>query len=463
MLHWSSLMHHAMNANAISIDPRRIRSLNKKNIGTGPVIYWMDRERRAHDNWSLLHAQSEALKMNSSLIVAYAIPKSFLDSTWRHHHFMIEGLKESSEELDAKNIPFFLLLGDPEKEIQTLAKALKASLVVTDFTPLRLPRSWRKKLSQELDMRLDEVDSRNIIPCWEASPKLEFAAYTFRPKVHKALPEFLTEIPKLKTHPHSFKGATQKAKWKDVKNFLKVDKKIPIIDSFKPGEKAAQTTLQNFLKISAKNYEENRNNPNENVLSNLSPYLHFGHISAQRVALEAKGHEVFLEELIVRRELSDNFCYYNLNYDKFSGFHEWAQKTLNEHRNDPRDFLYSLEEFEASKTHDPLWNAAQNEMKHSGKMHGYMRMYWAKKILEWSESPEEALRIAIKLNDRYELDGRDSNGYVGCAWSIGGVHDRAWGERPIFGKIRYMNAKGCQRKFDTESYIQKHTQNQLNF
>jgi deoxyribodipyrimidine photo-lyase len=157
----------------------------------------------------------------------------------------------------------------------------------------------------------------------------------------------------------------------------------------------------------------------------------------------------------VRRELSDNFCYYNQDYDHFQGFPEWARKTLDDHRGDEREYLYPLEEFEAARTHDPLWNAAQLEMVQRGKMHGYLRMYWAKKILEWTASPEEAQEVAIFLNDRYELDGRDPNGYVGIAWSIGGVHDRAWKERPIYGKVRYMSYKGAAGKFDVQAYIDK--------
>lgn len=160
--------------------------------------------------------------------------------------------------------------------------------------------------------------------------------------------------------------------------------------------------------------------------------------------------------MIIRRELADNFCYFNKNYDSFDGFHSWAKESLNLHRKDKRDFVYNLEQFELAKTHDDLWNAAQIEMVNTGKMHGYMRMYWAKKILEWSKSPEEAMRIAIYLNDKYELDGRDPNGYAGIAWSIGGVHDRAWFERPVYGKVRYMNYNGCAKKFDVKKYIDKY-------
>ena len=207
-------------------------------------------------------------------------------------------------------------------------------------------------------------------------------------------------------------------------------------------------------------YSTLRNDPNESGQSNLSPYLHFGQLSAQRVAIEVmkspasdEDKSAFLEELIVRRELSDNFCFYNPHYDATEGFPNWAKETHRIHSDDKREHTYALKEFEQGKTHDPLWNAAQMELVITGKMHGYMRMYWAKKILEWTSNPEEAMRFSIYLNDKYSLDGRDPNGYAGIAWSIGGVHDRAWGERSVFGKIRYMNYNGCKRKFDVAKYI----------
>jgi deoxyribodipyrimidine photo-lyase len=244
---------------------------------------------------------------------------------------------------------------------------------------------------------------------------------------------------------------------------LKIDSTVNEVDWITPGENAAHTALKKFLHTRLKGYDENRNDPNLDGQSGLSPYLHFGQLSAQRVALEVskyrseyrKDVDAFLEELTIRRELSDNFCYYNLNYDSFEGFPAWAQKTLNEHRKDAREFIYTKKDFELARTHDELWNASQRQLVKTGKMHGYMRMYWAKKILEWTASPEEALKIAIYLNDKYELDGRDPNGYVGIAWSIGGVHDRAWFDRPIFGKIRFMNSKGCANKFKVKEYISK--------
>lgn len=431
----------------------------------GPILYWMDRDRRTHDNWALLHAQKIALEQKQSLLVCYILPKTFLDSSWRHHDFMIKGLKETEKELAKQNIPFAAFLGNHEEKIPELIKKHKIATLVRDFSPLNIISKWNTKIVQNIHIPFIEVDARNIIPAWTTSDKEEYAARTIRPKIHKLLPKYLVEFPKLKKHPYSynnFKGDS----WDFISKNLEVNRRIKPVDTFIPGEKAAKKVLDEFIsKKISQNYKENRNDPNKNVLSNLSPYLHFGHISAARIALEVQKHtkddenqEAFLEELIVRRELADNFCLYNKNYDNFSGFKPWAQKTLNDHRNDKREYTYSLKEFEEAKTHEPLWNAAQNEMRQTGKMHGYMRMYWAKKILEWTKTPEEAIKIAIYLNDAYSLDGRDSNGYTGIAWSIGGIHDRAWFERPIFGKIRYMNANGARRKFNTEKYIQNFTE-----
>jgi deoxyribodipyrimidine photo-lyase len=327
---------------------------------------------------------------------------------------------------------------------------------------------WKREISKKMDIPFYEVDAHNIVPCLFVSNKQEFGAYTIRPKIHKALPEFLDEFPKLKKmKKFDDFGNEQNIDWKKINNILEIDFSVKEIDWIKPGSKAGIKLLDNFVKRGLINYAKFRNDPAENAQSNLSPYLHFGQISAQRVALNItkfgnniESKEAFLEELIVRRELSDNFCYYNKNYDLFEGFPDWAKESLNKHKKDKRDFVYSLKEFEEAKTHEDLWNAAQTELAAKGKLHGYMRMYWAKKILEWSNSPEEALRIAIYLNDKYELDGRDPNGYVGCAWSIGGVHDRAWFERPVYGKIRYMNKNGCAKKFDIAKYIQKYSRDE---
>jgi deoxyribodipyrimidine photo-lyase len=440
--------------------PDRVHFLKKALWGDGPVIYWMSRDQRSRDNWALWYAQTKALEKRSPLLVVFCLVSSFLGATQRHYNFLIKGLQEVEQSLQKKNIPFYCLMGDPQQEIPRWIRKTKAGCLITDFDPLRLKRYWKEEITKAISIPFLEVDAHNIVSCRRASPKLEFGAYTLRPKIHRLLDEFLEEIPQVKKHPHIWADKNPKIEWTTIPKILKSDSMVPEVDWLKPGEKAAGGLLDFFLQNQLSFYDEKRNDPNQNGQSNLSPYLHFGQLSAQRIALEVRkkikdldSRRAFLEELIVRRELSDNFCFYNPHYDRFEGFPAWAQKTLNEHRRDTRKHLYNQEQFEKALTHDPLWNAAQMEMVRKGKMHGYLRMYWAKKILEWTPSPEEAQRIAIYLNDRYELDGRDPNGYAGIAWSIGGVHDRAWGERPVFGKIRYMSFNGSKSKFDVARYI----------
>ena len=445
------------------VDPRRARILKEGLVGSGPVVYWMSRDQRVNDNWALLFAQKLALERKVSLGVVFCLAPSFLNATLRQYGFMLKGLQEVEKRLAELNIPFVLLIGSPEQQLPTFLAKHQTGGLVTDFDPLRIKQQWKKEVAAHIKSPIYQVDGRNIVPCWEASNKKEYAAYTLRPKIHRALPEFLKDFPLAQKHPFPWPKKVKKTDWDQAESSLNIDLSVTEVDWLLPGEKAAAEILDHFLAKKLSAYDTRRNDHNEDGASNLSPNLHFGQISAQRVALEVQKKKVnkeskegFLEELIVRRELSDNFCFYNPDYDRFAGFPEWAQKTLNEHRGDKREYVYSLEQFEDGKTHDDLWNAAQVEMVHRGKMHGYMRMYWAKKILEWTGSPEEALEVAILLNDKYELDGRDSNGYAGIAWSIGGVHDRAWKERPIFGKIRYMSYGGCKAKFKVKTYIEQH-------
>ena len=442
------------------VNPKRIRLLQNGDNKKGPVAYWMSRDQRLHDNWAVYFAQQLAEEKKEKFCIVFCLLPNFLEATIRQYDFMLKGLEELESEANKFNIPFFLLSGKPEEEIPKFIKEKNISNLVSDFDPLRIKRIWKRDTAKKIDIPFYEVDAHNIVPCLQASGKLEFAAYTIRPKINKKLPEFLDLYPELKKQKKSENFSSNKITWKEVINTLQINFDVKEVNWINPGSKAALKTLEDFLKNKLENYSDERNDPNKDAQSNLSPYLHFGQISAQRVVLETQmfggnpeTEKSFLEELVIRRELSDNFCYFNKNYDSFEGFPEWAKKTLIEHRKDQREFIYNVEEFEQAKTHEDLWNAAQKELTVRGKLHGYMRMYWAKKILEWSKSPEEALRISIYLNDKYELDGRDPNGYVGCAWSIGGVHDRAWFEREIFGKIRYMNLNGAKRKFDVENYI----------
>ncbi len=444
------------------VNEKRVRLLKAGNQSNGAVVYWMSRDQRVHDNWALLYAQQKALASNVPLYVIFTLVPEFHEATLRQYDFMIKGLQEVESELKKFNIPFFLRPGLPNEEIIKFVEDKNAGLLITDFDPLKIKKEWKRKVSEKISVPFYEVDAHNIVPCWIASGKEEFAAYTFRPKIHKLLPEFLDEYPPLIKMKD--RVIISSIDWESVYSSLKINKNVKPVDWIRPGESAALNSLSDFLDNRLNLYGVHRNDPNQQAQSDLSPYLHFGQISAQRVLLNYRHklnslnmQDDFPEELVVRRELADNYCNYNENYDSFNGFRDWAKQTLNEHRKDDREYIYSLDVFENAATHDELWNAAQRQMINTGKMHGYMRMYWAKKILEWTKNPEEAIHFAIYLNDKYELDGRDPNGYTGVAWSMGGIHDRAWFDRPVFGKIRYMNYNGAKRKLDVISYIDKHT------
>ena len=445
-----------------TVNPKRIRLLKDGARTEGPVAYWMSRDQRVRDNWALLFAQELALLQRKPLMVLFCLVPGFLNATMRQYVFMLKGLEEVARSLGTKNIPFYLGAGTPGQAVPEVIHRYDISTLITDFDPLKIKRRWKDRVAERITIPFFEVDAHNIVPCWTASPKQDFAARTFRPKIGGNLYEFLEDFLPLKKHPHRFNGKIPAIPWQTIGKDFKSDRTVSKATWLKPGEKIAHSALRAFITKKLNSYNDERNDPTRDGQSNLSPYLHFGHIAAQRVALEVKkssitgaSRESYLEELIVRRELSDNFCFYNDKYDTIEGFPSWARKTLLEHASDERVFLYSLDQFENAETHDDLWNAAQMEMVKRGKMHGYMRMYWAKKILEWSKTPEEALHTVLYLNDRYELDGRDPNGYVGCAWSIGGVHDRAWFQRPIFGKIRYMSYNGCKSKFNVTAYINR--------
>ena len=458
------------------IDEQRVRPQNYRKPGPGPVLYWMNRDQRINDNWALLFAQQLALESGAPLGIVFCLRRDLRrhSGTARMLDFMLAGLREVERNAAARDIGFLFIIGQPDKEIPALAQRLDAGAIVTDFSPLRTARRWRRAIAKYTSAAFYEVDTHNIVPCWVASDRREFAARTIRPKITRQLPRFLTEFPEVTRHPVKWTTSVQPTDWQSVRDTVKVDQRVRPVDWTRPGETEGTRALARFSEERLASYEAFRNDPNEDGQSGLSPYLHFGQLSAQRVALQVnravknavkrsvkqdsaspEAARVFLEELIIRRELSDNFCFYNSEYDSFDAFPRWAQVTLARHARDNRPITYSAGQLESASTHDPLWNAAQNEMARTGKMHGYMRMYWAKKALEWSISADEALRVLIYLNDKYELDGRDPNGYAGIAWSVGGVHDRPWFDRPIFGAVRYMSARGAASKFDVTEYISK--------
>jgi deoxyribodipyrimidine photo-lyase len=388
------------------------RKLNQKGFEKGLVAYWMSRDQRAEDNHALLFSFQLARESGQSLVVVFTLDYKFPGANLRHFDFMLKGLQETEINLAEKNISLILLEGNPVQELFYFIKREKVKILTTDFDPLKTKKQWKADLISLLDISFLEIDTHNIVPCWLASPKEEYGAYTFRTKIKKLLPKFLDGPPVLEVQKNNpFKG--YRNDWQKFTNPRNFDNSVLPAKQVIPGAKEANIKLKDFI---------------ENKID-----LHFGQISSLRIAIEIlkSGNESelassFLEELITRKELSDNFCNYNTNYDNTSGFRNWAQNSLEKRSVDPREYLYKLNVFETANTHDNLWNAAQREMTFSGTMHGYMRMYWAKKILEWSPNPSAALATANYLNDKYSLDGRDPNGYTGTAWSIGGVHDRPW-------------------------------------
>jgi len=382
---------------------------------------------------------------------------------------MVRGLAEVESSLLQKNIPFHLLRGFATEVLPSFAEEAKACAVVTDMSPLRVPMKWVNDTGGSLEaagIPLFQVDAHNIVPIWVSSDKQEYGARTIRPKIHRNLPEFLTAYPELEPNTDELDFEfPPRVDWDEVMDSLEVDRAVGEVRWLRPGMAAAESVLQDFCDTRLKIFGDKRNDPNEAALSNLSPYFHFGQLSVQSAINVVKQYsskfnsstQSFIEEAVVRRELSDNFCFYQENYDNLDGCYDWARKTLEDHRNDTREYLYTLEELETSKTHDDLWNAAQRQLVVEGKMHGFLRMYWAKKILEWTPDPDTALQQSIYLNDRYSLDGRDPNGYVGCAWSIMGIHDQGWREREVFGKIRYMNYAGCKRKFNVPKFVARYS------
>lgn len=458
------------------INPSRVCLLSDRPIVPGPVVYWMQRDQRARDNWALLHAQELAAQMKQPLVVAFCLVDDFTNANLRHYDFMLRGLAETAAAIEKRQIPFVLLQGLPGEQLPRLMQHLRGGALVTDFLPMRIKTTWLQEVGDAIEVSFHEVDAHNIVPAWTVSDKQETAARTLRPKINRMLTEFLTEFPPLARQPAARLSAVaplleqasrdgwlargNAINWAGLLGSLRTDRSVTPVDWLAPGPAAATKMLRRFLRSRLDRYAQDRNDPTVNGQSGLSPYLHFGQLSGQRVALEVRqaaaseeSRAAFLEELIVRRELSDNYCLYNNSYDSLDGAPQWGRRTLHRHRRDRRVYVYGLEELERASTHDSLWNAAQRDMVRRGKMHGYLRMYWAKKILEWTPSPQEALACAVYLNDKYFLDGRDPNGYANLVWSIGGLHDTPFPERPIFGNTRYMSYDGCARKFDVQAYI----------
>ena len=441
------------------IHPERITELNQKPIRDDAryVLYWMQQAQRAEWNHALEFAIMQANALALPLTVCFALTSNYPEARERHYAFMLEGLNETASRLRERGAQFIFEMGSPPEVVMPLARY--AALVVADRGGTRIQNSWRTDLAQKLDCRLVRVETDVVVPVETAYPKEAYTAAVLRPKITRLLGQFLTP---LKPTPIdcSVRETSPPVDVEKLLGSLNLDHAVPRSSHFRGGRTAGKKLLDEFIATNLCHYAERRSDPSTDFGSRMSPYLHFGQISPLEIALAVKsvGDDAnvssFLEELIVRRELSWNFTHYNPNYDSFESLPNWALATLKKHADDPREFHYTQSNLEEASTHDPYWNAAQREMMLTGEMHNYMRMYWGKKILEWSASPEEAFSTTLALNNKWCLDGRDPNSFAGVAWCFG-KHDRPWAEREIFGSVRYMNSAGLRRKFDMEGYLRR--------
>lgn len=425
------------------------------------VVYWMQHAQRVLDNPALELAVQAANELKKPLVVFLSI-FPYPGANLRHYQFLLEGLPEIAEGLRRRSIGF-VLRRYPGHGLLAFCEQARPALVIGDENPAREPERWRRQAARKLRIPYWTVDADVIVPS-RLLQKEQYAAYTLRPRIHRLLPDFLLPLPVQEVHVpwQPLPGLASLRPDDDLLAGWELNRSVQPVRDWRGGTQAGLARLRAFLRNGLGSYAEGRNRPEVDGSSKLSPWLHFGHLSPLTIALAVRealvtetARVAFLEQLIVRRELAYNFVRYNPSYDSFESCPAWAQRTLLQHVHDPRPITYSERQLTAAETHDPLWNAAQIQMVESGWMHNLLRMYWAKKILEWSRTPAEAWEIAVRLNDGYELDGRDPNGYAGIAWAIGGVHDRAWFNRPIFGLIRYMSRESFGRKFNSRLYMQQ--------
>ncbi len=446
------------------IHPSRIKQLNDQPIQKGRyLLYWMQASVRVLDNPALLYAIQQAEELGLPVLTVFGLTDRYPEANLRHFTFLIEGLQDVEKELENLGIRLAVLEAEPDEA--ALRLAAQAALLVTDRGYLAHQHRWRESVAQQSPCAVHQVEGDLLLPIEEVSTKSEWAAATIRRKIYRIWDDYLVAEDAVRAPRRDSLGVRidgTVSPDQELIGRLDIDRSVQPAARFKGGNRQALNLLERFCRNSLRYYHSLRNDPAQEHQSNLSPYLHFGQISPLTVALAvnaARGaprdaRDAFIEELIVRRELAFNFVFYEQHYDSYACLPDWAKRTLGEHRKDERQHLYSREQLDAANTHDPYWNAAMEEMQLTGKMHGYMRMYWGKKILEWSESPEQAYETALHLNNRYFLDGRDANSYAGVAWCFG-KHDRPWRERPIFGKIRYMSDSGLRRKFDMDGYLRR--------
>ncbi len=446
------------------IPPERIQRLNQRPIiKRRYVLYWMQQSQRADWNHALEYAVEQANLLHEPILVCFGLTENYPDANLRHFTFMLEGLRETRRALEERGIGMTVIKGSPEAVALQLAK--DASLVVCDRGFLRHQKDWRTEVALRSEAEVVQIETDTTVPVETASGKAEVAARTFRPKIRSRLQDYLRRPLARLPRVDSLDIAERGAELDDLPALLAglhLDRSVPATTAFRGGITEARRRLDGFLCERLAGYAEHRSRPEFDHVSHLSPYLHFGQISPLEIAASAlecddapeADRNAFLDELIVQRELGHNFVHFNPKYDHFTGLPVWARASFEAHTDDPRPEAYNADQLDAAKTRDRYWNAAMLEMKQTGYMHNYMRMYWGKKILEWSPDPETAYDTILTFNNRYFLDGRDPTSYANVGW-IFGLHDRPWFERPIFGKVRYMSAGGLERKADMQAYVER--------
>jgi len=431
------------------------------------VVYWMQRAQRGRDNHAVDVAVKAANTLGLPLVVYFAAISNFPHANLRHYAFLQQGLKDIEEDLASRGIAFAMRRAPHESHERMFADA-GAAMVIGDENPMREPERWRRELASRLRVPFWTVDADVVVPS-KLMERAQYGAYTIRPRLYRLLPDFLRPYGNLKAEREwkRPRGFYADSIYEDItRGWKDLDRSVPPVEVWTGGTQAAMKRLRHFANKMLADYEQRRSRPEVDGSSCLSPYLHFGHIGPLTIALAVEAaakknpalrsaRDAFFNELIVWRELAVNFVRYTKHYDSPKCAEPWAVQTIAEHARDEREYVYSLRDLERARTHDPLWNAAQQQMLYHGWMHNVMRMYWSKKILEWTPNVKTAMRYAVHLNDKYFLDGRDPNGYAGIAWAVLGKFDRAWSERPVFGKIRYMSGASTGRKFDSKLYRQQ--------
>ncbi|MCW5982040.1 MAG: deoxyribodipyrimidine photo-lyase [Bryobacteraceae bacterium] len=449
----------------------RVRKLNDRDERSAAayVLYWAQMNRRVDSNHALLFAAALANRRELPLLYYEGLTCSYPHASDRLHTFILEGVPETERRLRELDIGYVFYLrktrDDPNDILYRLAA--QAAAVVTDDYPTFIAQRHNANVPGRLDIAYYAVDASCIVPM-NRYDKREYAAYSIRPKIRRMLPEFLRPAePVCVARPFReplppFHTTVTMNSIRQLVASCDIDHGVAPSVAFRGGRRDALDRLERFLSENLRRYERCRNEPSARATSDLSPYLHFGHISSLEAALAAKAYagahgfpaDGFLEELIVRRELAFNFARFTGNFASLSALPDWPKETLRKHAADKRSPVYRREDFEGARTHDALWNAAQKEMLLAGKIHGYCRMYWGKKIIEWSRTCQDALETMIYIHDRYALDGRDPNTYANILWCFG-LHDRPWRERPVFGMVRYMSLEGMKRKTDVDAYIRQ--------